>query len=371
MKQISELVSILTKHFDWNKGRIDCFSRMLLSLIAVSTVNLSKIAVGFESQAQKESRYRRIQRFFAEEEIDMDKMACFIFSLFFISNKKKLYLTIDRTNWCWGKSKINILTLAVAYEGLAIPLFWELLNKGGNATGEEHAGIVKRFVKVFGKKRIAGVLADREFANSTFFEYLNGNKIPFYIRVKEGAQVKFFCEKTFALKKIFSEINPKEQKWHVQPLLVHGQKLFVAGSRSESGELLIVATNQSPKNAVAIYLRRWEIENLFQSLKSRGFCFEDTHMTDSKKIEKLMALVAIAFCWAHKIGEWRANKKPIIFKKFKNCIRPQYSYFRYGLDFLRDIILHIHRKYRQFKQCLEQLILLSDPAITSSQEVAL
>jgi hypothetical protein len=350
---------------------------VLISLFAVSTVNLSKIAVGFDSKAQKESRYRRLQRFFAEGEIDMDEMACFIFSLFFISNKKKLYfnkkklyLTIDRTNWCWGKSKINILTLAVAYEGLAIPLFWKLLNKGGNATGEEHAAIVKRFVKVFGKKRIAGVLADREFANGTFFEYLNGNQIPFYIRVKEGAQVNFFCEKPFTLQKIFAEINPKEQKWHMQPLTIYGQKLFVAVSRSESGELLIVATNQSPKNAVAIYLRRWEIENLFQSLKGRGFCFEDTHITDNKRIEKLMAVVAVAFCWAHKIGEWRAIKKPIIFKKFRDSRRPQYSYFRYGLDFLRETILHIHSKYKQFKKCLEQLLLPDDCTGISLQEVA-
>ena len=73
MKQTSELAKILTEYFDWNKSRIDCFSGMLLSLIAVSTVNLSKIAVGFESKAQKESKYRRMQRFFAEHEIDMDK----------------------------------------------------------------------------------------------------------------------------------------------------------------------------------------------------------------------------------------------------------------------------------------------------------
>jgi len=34
---------------------------------------------------------------------------------------------MDRSDWFWGKTKINILTLAVAYEGAAIPLFWCLL----------------------------------------------------------------------------------------------------------------------------------------------------------------------------------------------------------------------------------------------------
>ena len=367
MNKTSELEKILNEYFAWNKARMNCFSKMLLSLIAVKTVNLSEIAVGFSSKAQKESRYRRLQRFFSDFEIDKKKLACFIFSLFFINNKK-LYLTVDRTNWYWGKRKINILILAIAYEGLAIPIFWKLLEKAGNATGKEHIEIVERFVKIFGRSRIAGVLADREFANSIFFGWLNDNKIPFYIRIKERTQVRFFCEKTFAVKKIFKKINPKEQTYHIQPLKIHGQTLYAVGSRSESGELLIVATNQKPQNAVSIYLRRWEIESLFQSLKTRGFCFENTHITNSKKIWKLMALVTIGFCWAHKIGEWRAIKKPIIFKKFSTSIRPQYSYFRYGLDFLREIILHMQTKYKQFRQCLEQLILPNNLDILAFQE---
>ena len=64
MKQISELLRILNENFCWNKARINCFGGMLLSLIAVRTVNLSEIAVGFSSSALKDSRYRRIQRFF-------------------------------------------------------------------------------------------------------------------------------------------------------------------------------------------------------------------------------------------------------------------------------------------------------------------
>lgn len=35
-------------------------------------------------------------------------------------------------------------------------------------------------------------------------------------------------------------------------------------------ELMIVVTNKHPKNAIACYLRRWEIETLFCALKSRG-----------------------------------------------------------------------------------------------------
>lgn len=134
---------------------------------------------------------------------------------------------------------------------------------------------------------------------------------------------------------------------------VFGQTLFLAGSRSEKGELMIVATNQHPKNAIPIYLRRWEIECLFSALKGRGFRFEDTHMTTLERVEKLMAVLAIGFCWAHKIGEWKATKKAIKINRHRDSNRPQNSFFRYGFDFIRDLLVNPCNKFAQFKKILD------------------
>lgn len=103
---------------------------------------------------------------------------------------------------------------------------------------------------------------------------------------------------------------------------------------------MIIATLKSCKNAIPVYLRRWEIENLFQGLKERGFHFEETHITKQERISTLMAVLVVAFCWAHKIGEWKALIKPIIFKQFRHQRRPQHTFFHYGLDFLRDILIN-------------------------------
>ena len=135
-----------------------------------------------------------------------------------------------------------------------------------------------------------------------------------------------------------------------------GEKVFLGASRSERGELMIIATNQLPKNAVPTYLRRWEVECLFQSLKGRGFRFEETHLTDLEKIKKLMAVLAIGFAWSHKIGEWLAAKKPIFLKDHINQKRPQYTYFRYGLDFIRDLIFQFNTKRKEFRACIMLII---------------
>ena len=73
------------------------------------------------------------------------------------------YLALDRTNWKWGGININLLVLAVVYRGAAIPVYWLPLNKRGNSNSRERIALVQRFIGEFGRYRIRGILADREF----------------------------------------------------------------------------------------------------------------------------------------------------------------------------------------------------------------
>ena len=93
-------------------------------------------------------------------------------------------------------------------------------------------------------------------------------------------------------------------------------------------DYLIIVTNvkpdaAQPEQAIKIYAIRWEIETLFGCLKSKGFHFEDTHIVNRDRIKKLIAVLAIAFCWAHLTGEWRHQYEKTI--RLKKHGRPQYS----------------------------------------------
>jgi len=309
MDNVSALKKTLGENFVWNKARLNYFARMLLALFSVRTVNLSEIAVAFAAKAEVNSRYKRLQRFFRHFKIDYVVLAKWIFKLFLAD--RQIYLTVDRTNWFWGKVKINILTLGIAYEGVAIPLLWILFNKAGNAKATEHGAILRRFIDLFGKDCIAGVLADREFANGNLFGWLNKEQIPFYIRIKNNSMVNIKNKKFRVAKKLFNYLLANQKSIFGMAIELFGQTIYLAGSRSGRGELMIVATNRHPHNAIAIYLRRWEIETLFSCLKKQGFCFRTTHLTHLDRIEKMMALLVIGLCWAHKTGKWPAEKKPI------------------------------------------------------------
>ena len=128
MECISELKDSLNAYFGWNKARMACFVNMLLALLATRTVNLNKLACVVFGEAQQSSRYRRIQRFFSKFPLDYQQIAGFIFKLFLVSGGQ-WYLSMDRTNWRWGKSDINILMLGIVFKGTAIPIYWILLDK--------------------------------------------------------------------------------------------------------------------------------------------------------------------------------------------------------------------------------------------------
>jgi hypothetical protein len=53
--------------------------------------------------------------------------------------------------------------LAVAYKGVAIPLFWTLLDKRGNSNTQERKDLMERFLSVFPIEKIKYLTANREF----------------------------------------------------------------------------------------------------------------------------------------------------------------------------------------------------------------
>ena len=72
---------------------------------------------------------------------------------------------------------------------------------------------------------------------------------------------------------------------------------------------------------------------------------EETHMTEASKIEKLIFILAIAFCWAYKTGELRTRQVAI---DVKTHGRKAKSIFRIGLDTIRGTLLKIHKRLEQF-----------------------
>ncbi|OTG62946.1 hypothetical protein B9T25_14160 [Acinetobacter sp. ANC 4470] len=82
---------------------MNCFTLMLTTLFISPSSNLVKLSTLFNHNVKSASSYRRIQRFLTEHVIDFNQVATFIFELFSL---EKVTLTLDRTNWKWGKKTL-------------------------------------------------------------------------------------------------------------------------------------------------------------------------------------------------------------------------------------------------------------------------
>lgn len=258
------------------------------------------------------------------------------------------YLTLDKTNWKWGEKNLNILTLGIVYKGTAIPVYWLVLNKQGNSNQRERIALLQRFIRQFGRGGILGLLGDREFIGDQWWQWLNDQGIPYLIRMRENQLMTDNQGHERPVRTLFENLKIGKSRSFRKTRRVGQQWVWLSGMKLESGELLILAGNQKIPKSLAVYGLRWEIENLFQCLKGRGFHMEETRLTHYFRIKKVMALLVIAFCWAHKTGEWKHKViKPL---KTKTHGRLEQSLFRYGLDYLTNSLLHgLHKAENRFK----------------------
>jgi hypothetical protein len=352
MASIRPLERTLAENVDWNKARINFLAKFLIALIQVRTVNLTEIAAVFPGRAKAASHYKRIQRFLRCFDISYAVIAGLLVSLCGVP--RPWVLTLDRTLWQLGQKPLNLLVLGIAYQGVAIPVLSTMVEKKGNSNTQERIALVAEFVRFFGVGSILYLCADREFIGKTWFQWLMKNDISFRIRIRENTQMPNRRGEMVGAKRLFRGQAIDQPLVFDKPRRIWGLALWVTGMRLASGEYLIVVSPHYAATAIEAYAQRWEIETLFGCLKSRGFRLEETPVIEPARLKKLMALLALAFCWAHVVGEWLSRQTALKTKKHGRLAK---SIFRYGLDHLRRILCNLSDRFQQiaFRQVTQLL----------------
>ena len=388
MNQINLLRETLKPHLGGHGARLNFLSLFLIALIRVKTINLAELATGFRTQAKTESSYQRLQRFFSKFDVDYAAIARVIVGLMNIP--QPWVLSIDRTEWSYGKTRFNIFMLGLVHQGVAYPVVWKMLKKKGNSNSDERMDLLDRFQEIFPKAHIAYVCADREFVGKSWLtcgmqvracepELLPAHSLtyllidpvlPFRLRIRESEKIGD-GKKQLRAAVLFSHLLPGQTTVLSSRRWVWGRLVYVAGLRLEDGDLLVVIASDSPSTMITDYAHRWGIETcgmqvaacepevvparsatLFSIFKTRGFCLESTHFTEPERLSKLLALMSLALCWAVKTGEWLHQHQPLKLKKHGRLSK---SIFRYGLDYLRSLVTDLDLNSHEFVHSLQFL----------------
>ena len=335
-KFLKGLKRTLTKNFGWKKSMASIVATLVCGLISVGGVWHKKLAQSMNSENQVESDIRKIQRFFCKAYINYHFFSLMLFQM--MDFRRKVTIILDRTNWDYGKSHINIFVAAAIYkypglsQSFAVPLVWEVFNKKGNSHTQERKLLMQKLLDIVGKNNIEMILADREFIGNEWMQFLDENKIPYIIRIKQNMYVEYKGKRIQVLTLCSTVSYRRKLKFNV---VIDGLEVQLCATRSIEGELVIVAASMDiADDPLDQYRLRWLIELFFKSIKSKGFNLEETHMTDPERIKTLFSLIALTTLLTVQAGIVRHHFKKI---PIKNHGRPTFSLFTYGLDFLRAL----------------------------------
>lgn len=325
------------KALNLNLARLKCLTLLLASMLRHRTVNLTILATQNLSGAKNESCYRRFQNFFLNASLNLNSVGRFIL-LKMPKPEGGWVLSMDRSNWKYGKRHINILTLGVVVNNIAIPFAWKVLpqkTKRGNSNTSHRIALLNKALKLVKAKDIDVLLMDREFGGQKWLEWIDKHDVGYIVRVKTntiiGDQLAHEHSSTRSRKGSYS----RYKVWGME-VFFSCKTITSKGRRDE--RLYVISNRFSGKQALELYKLRWGIELLFSHLKKRGFNLESTHMSDPKKLEKLFALVSLAFLFSFAWGcELRSTRKTT-----KAVARK--SIFRQGLEDILRLLNNPHLK---------------------------
>jgi len=350
-------------------------SLLLLSLciIQARSCNLSKcsdfVNCVIDGSLTDRSAYNKLVKFFStgKSEIILQGIFRLVVMLIWLGDKEAILL-IDRTNWQFGKTKINLLVIGIVYKGVLIPLVWQDLKKKGNSNSTERLALVDKFLAWWQQTGLdlpqLHIVGDREFIGYKWIYGLEDRGLKYVMRLKGNRRFKFWHRNGIRDEKMrLSGIRRwmrRYDKTYTEVVLAEGliANIMIFPIQEPKGKqtyLYLITNIEDEKKVSELYRIRWKIETCFLHLKSNGFDLEEMSLRDDFKVNLMMGVVVLAYTISVHQGRlfYKNSDKPIPVKKYKSgkvCLSK--SVFRKGLKQLMPRI----KSLQHFLEHLEKLI---------------
>ena len=123
MPYVRSLTDVLSGYLDWHLSRLKLMARFTSSVLTLTTTDLSKVALALKARPKQESNYRRIQRFLSGYEVDFRALGGLLLHLLLLHllpQRPPYEVVIDRTEWHFGETAVNLLMVGIAHKGMGM-----------------------------------------------------------------------------------------------------------------------------------------------------------------------------------------------------------------------------------------------------------
>ena len=257
---------------------------------------------------------------------------------------KPLILAID---WTIIKEKFCFLSVSWVFSsGRSIPLYFTGYQKLMLDIHKSQSSIEKKTVqmilKVFAGKKDITILADRGFDSPDLLDIFIKNKIMFIVRSKTERYI--YLQNGKEIKLTHELINKGSEKKYINVSYTKANpvklNIYLKWDKNQNeGWILLSNISDNVSFIADLYAKRWEIEEMFKSMKNQDVGF-DLKTVKLRHIDRWLRLLFIATILFQFIGMLGLKTREIhnIEKRYSLSSRPpknqKYIYSIYSLAIL-------------------------------------
>ena len=223
------------------------------------------------------------------------------------------------------------LMLSVVYEGRALPLVWVVVQgKNGHFPQETHCALLAQLQPLIPPDTEVTVLGDGEFDGTEFQALLRQLHWQYVCRTAPN-----LCMTVYGREWHIGALAPKPgELLAVRPAWMtaaqYGPVSILALWEAAYAEPIYLVTNLAALDAAqALYRKRAHIETFFSDQKSRGFHLHKSHLSDPKRLTRLLIAACLAYLWIVYLGGCALRDDWL--KRLHRRDRCDLSLFRLGL----------------------------------------
>jgi hypothetical protein len=335
---------------------------LIAGVVQSQKCQLPAVARKVPDRTHPQSRIKKLSRWLQNERVTLEAFYLPFAKALLLALPATLPLVLILDSSDVGQG-CGVWMLSVVYKKRALPLVWTVAKGSkGHASDEAHLRLLQAVKALLPEDRRVIVLGDGEFDGVPLQQALRAWGWEYVLRTAKNRKLgETFGEETLWVS--FHELAPApgETLWIEDARFTKdafGPVLAVAIWPRGHDEIVYLVSNlELPQEACYWYRKRFRIETFFSDQKSRGFHLHKSHLSDPKRLARLMIGTALAYLWIVFLGV--AAKREGWQAQLHRRSRCDWSLFRLGLALLDELL----------NRCLEIPVFLSPPPFQSSKSV--
>lgn len=333
------LLSLLSQHSQYRDLRhLKALAWMINALICSGTINLSEWEAYVPSRAeQAQSTERRWQRFLRNHRIRVRALYVpLVMAAINNWHHQRLYLALD-TTVLWNR--FCIIHISVVCCGRAVPFLWKVLDhKSSTVAFREYKLMLRLAHRLLSNYPDIMLLADRGFANHELMSWLQDNSWHYCLRLP--CDVTLHGPRRYPIELMY--LWPAKGQavfYHNVGLWLDGEyrcNIVLANVKGVKEPWAVITDEEPSLQTLWQYGLRFRVEELFLDSKSGAFQLEESRIRDSKALERLYLVVALAILFATSQG------MAVQITGLRTQVDPHWkrglSYLKIGLRWLKGVV---------------------------------